>query len=98
LTAEHSSDIFLVSIKEENIMQRYVFDKTRLIKACQPKNFNQVMYDMGMTPSQMITFWYTEPDPNKMLQLRKVTGLDPLEYLIETGPRTKKKLDNELPE
>lgn len=98
LTLAYLGNIFLVSIKEENIMQRYVFDKSKLIKACQPKKFTQVMYDMGMSPSQMITFWYTEPDPEKMLKLRSVTGLNPLDYLIEAGPRYKKKLDTKLPE
>ena len=72
-------------------MARYIFDKESFIKAIQPLHINKLFAKMELTPSQMVTFWLTEPSVEKILKIKKITGIDPLKYVKEGGPRYKKK-------
>lgn len=70
---------------------RLVFDKGLFMAACKTKSFSQVVFEMGLTPSQIITFWVTEPSPGRLVKVRDALGVDPLSLLAPAGRRTKGK-------
>lgn len=61
--------------------KEYIWDKPRLIQALQPRKLTDVLYEMRLTPSQMQTWWSAQPDVGKMVKLREVTGLNPLDFV-----------------
>lgn len=70
-------------------MTRYVFDKEKLISELQPIHINEIWRKMKLTPSQMITFWQVEPNVERLLNFKNITGLDPFEFVVKTGKRYK---------
>jgi hypothetical protein len=72
-------------------MARFIWNKEKFIKEIQPLHINKLFVKMELTPSQMVTFWLTEPSVEKMLKIRKICKIDPLDYVVEGGPRYKKK-------
>jgi hypothetical protein len=70
---------------------RLVFGKSLFMEACKTKSYSQVMFEIGLTPSQIITFWITEPSPSRLVKVRDALGVDPLTLLVPASRRTKKK-------
>ena len=70
---------------------RHVFDRKKLIVAIQPLHINKLMMKLELTPHQQVTFWLTEPNVDRLLKIRDIAGIDPLDYMQEAGPRYKKK-------
>lgn len=53
---------------------KYVFDRQKFSKAIEPHSVMEVLYDIRLTPSQMQTFFKTEPCVER---LRKLVFLFP---------------------
>jgi hypothetical protein len=71
---------------------KYVFDRSLLQGAIHPTKIPDLLYDMRLTPSQMQTFFYTEPSVEKLKKLRALfPQVDPLSLLVPAPKKVEEK-------
>ncbi len=72
---------------------KMVFDRERFAAAVAPSKIIDVMYDMRLTPSQMQTFFITEPSIARLKTLRVL--LPKIDFIDLCVPAPVKKNENE---